>query len=462
MAADAAVVLCAVVVGGLILQTVVRNRMHPLQGQAAPLLGAATAGAAAVVALLTAVNARLGSDRRLHLISYAWGFYALVVMPVSVLNAVPGEGLLQGAGIASAAIFWLLFTLGLVGKVPAWWSGPRVLVAGAALTLPVLISAMIAPGTLAGAIHSPATRVLLLIGWGLLACACVVRGWRRHSAPWWRMGFGLVLITAARALLLIGASLPFTVLRLIGFLALTTAVSLHTRHLVLQRRAAEAVAAERAAAEERVAAERRHEIRNTLVALSSVTTLMAPRPGLDAVAGGRPIGVLIDEELARLRRLLDDTAPTRDGDTADVDAVLVRLVTLRRLGGARITLESAPGLEVALSPATLAQVVTNLLANCARHAAGAQIHVRARRARDACVIEVSDAGPGLKPTSSTVGDGLGLALSTRMVDSAGGTLELRRCTRFRTGTTALLRLPTVASDRQRHLGAVPRSEVIAS
>lgn len=462
MAGDAAVVVAAVVISGLLFRYVTANGLHPFGGQAAPLIGTVTAGAAAVVALLSAVNARLGCDRGLHLIGYAWGFYALVVMPVSVLNAVPGERLLPGAGAASAAIFCLLFAVGLKRSVPRWWSGPRSVALGIVLALPSLITALVVQQPVIYAVDSSAADVLLLAGWGLLAGACVVRGWRRRSAAWWRMGFGLVLITAARSLLLIGTPLQFAVLRLIGFLVLMAAVSLHTRALVLTRRAAEAERADRLAAEERAAVERRHEIRNALWALSSVTTLMAPRSDVEVVAGGRPLTVLINEELTRLHELLDDTAPTHGRDTADVDAVLGRLVTLRRLAGMQITLDSRRGLEVALSPATLAQVVTNLLANCARHAAGAEVSVLARREGFACVIEITDTGPGLDPTASTVGDGLGLALSTRLLEAVGGTLELRRSTRSPRGTTVLLRLPTEASARSGRLVAMPSREGEAS
>ena len=90
--------------------------------------------------------------------------------------------------------------------------------------------------------------------------------------------------------------------------------------------------------------------------------------------------------------------------------MLTRLVTLRRLTGSVITLSCPPGLVAAVSAGTLAQVLTNLLANCARHAPGAEIHVSARATPGACVIEVTDAGPGLlalQGETGTTGSGLG-------------------------------------------------------
>jgi two-component system OmpR family sensor kinase len=123
---------------------------------------------------------------------------------------------------------------------------------------------------------------------------------------------------------------------------------------------------------------------------------------------------------------------------------------------------------VAAVPAgTLAQVLTNLLANCARHAPGAEIHVSARPTADACVVEVTDAGPGLlvlQGETATTGSGLGLELSTRLVHDFGGTLQLMPATRFPSGTTARLCLPLVdgglasgpapANDRSAYLESV--------
>jgi two-component system OmpR family sensor kinase len=91
-------------------------------------------------------------------------------------------------------------------------------------------------------------------------------------------------------------------------------------------------------------------------------------------------------------------------------------------------------------------VVTNLLANCARHARGAEIHVSARAIDGICVIEVTDAGPGLlalQGETATTGSGLGLELSSRLIGDFGGTLQLMPAERFPSGTTARLCLPMV-------------------
>jgi two-component system OmpR family sensor kinase len=465
LAGEALAVLCAAVVAAVLLHAVVAAGAHPLQGQAGALLASATAGAAAVVALLCALSARLRDEAGMRLTGYAWAFYGLVVVPLGVLDPATGaDSLLPGATAATAAIFLVLLTLSFARRRPARLSGLRALAAGLALTALLVAAAAVLPAQLARVLDSKVTDAVLLAGWGLLACGFVTRGLRCGAPVWWRTGFGLVLIAAAHTLLLAGGTATgFAVLRFIGFLVLIAALCGRTRTLVRERRAAEAQAAERAAAEEHARATQRHEVRNALATLSSVTTLMTPRPEAAAATAGS-IPAMIDAELARLRGLIEDTAPAGDTGTAALDPVLARLVTLRRAAGARITLECPPGLVAGLPTATLAQVVTNLLANCARHAEGAEVYVGARQGGAGYVVEVTDAGAGLGAragVSPRTGDGLGLALSAQLVEAAGGSLELRPTSRFPSGTTALLHLPP-ATGTSRHLTAVPTGRRAAS
>jgi hypothetical protein len=104
-----------------------------------------------------------------------------------------------------------------------------------------------------------------------------------------------------------------------------------------------------------VEAKSRHEVRNALTNLSAVSTLMTPNPEAVISAGGS-LTVVIDDELARLRGRLEDSAPSGDTNVATVDSVLTRMPRLRRAAGARITLDCPVGLVAALPGATLAQV----------------------------------------------------------------------------------------------------------
>jgi two-component system OmpR family sensor kinase len=211
--------------------------------------------------------------------------------------------------------------------------------------------------------------------------------------------------------------------------------------------------------------QRSHEMRNALSNLSAITTLLAGSDGdrshRSAVDGVTTdpgsLHEIVSSEFARLHSLLESSSAGHDSAGAPVDRVLTRLVTLRRLTGSVITLSCPPGLLAALPAATLAQVVTNLLANCARHAPGAEIHVSARSTDGVCIIEVTDAGPGLlalQGETATTGSGLGLELSSQLVGDCGGTLQLLPATRFPSGTTARLSLPLADGDEGRPPTAV--------
>ena len=425
-----------------LLHVVTATGGHPLVGRVQPLLAAVTAGLAAVASLLCLLSSRLRADGEMRVVGYAWGIYALVVMPISVVTAAPGtHTAVLGAATVGNAVFMVVLMLSFTHAGPRWLSGPAVLTGGVMATVVITATAVVLPSGVTDVLVSSIVERGALLGWGLLACACVTRGLRRRDPVWHRLGFGLALITAAHTLLLSGtATGVFAVLRLVGFLALVAAVGLHTRTIARRRRAADDAAAAQAAAEQRAEAERRHEMRNALATLSSVTTLLGPRPDAPPEVHGRSVTTLVDAEFARLRGLLENAESFEDEPTA-IEVVLSRLVTLRRAAGYKITLDCSDRMMTNMPAASLAQVLTNLLANCASHAAGADIYVGARRTGTGCVVEVTDAGPGPDSVPSPAGSGMGLALSIRLVEAAGGALRLRPASRFPTGTTVLLHLP---------------------
>ena len=177
-------------------------------------------------------------------------------------------------------------------------------------------------------------------------------------------------------------------------------------------------------------------------------------------------------ELGRLHTILDGgpvghenpDGPVRPERTAyAVEPVLSGLVVLRRSAGVRVTLEVAPGLHACGDSAVLAQVVTNLLANCDRHAPGAPVSISAWRHDGDVVVEVRDRGPGLRDDighdvlsrgvrdPGAGGSGLGLHISARLVAREGGTLEVRSehdASGNAVGTVAVVTVPAAdAGDR---------------
>ena len=422
------------------------------------LVQSATAAAAAIVALLCILSSRMGGHPQLLGVGQAWGFYGLAVMPLSSLSiAGVGQTLWSAAAAAAAAVFLVLFVSATRGSEVRWpggWMLLAVLFLLAAASLPIVSR---------GLVGLRISNLIILMGWTLLACRCVMRGLRTGEPVWWRMGFGLGVIAAGHLLGIANnpgsagdlVALKFPALRLLGFLLLVATLGSQFHQLNRERRGREVEQAEKTAVAEVAQAQRSHEIRNALSNLSAVTSLLTlsgtggPQRS-DGDDGLRPftdpdsLTEMIGSEFARLQALLETSSASQDSAGAPVDLVITRLVTLRRVTGSIITLDCPTRLMAAIPSSTLAQVMTNLLANCTRHAPGAQIHVSARSTHGVCLIEVSDAGPGVAATlgaATTAGSGLGLALSSQLVADFGGTLKLHDTSLFDSGTTARLCLP---------------------
>jgi two-component system, OmpR family, sensor kinase len=463
VAAEAGQVVGLTAVAGFVLRSLLPtlgiSTMHSLA-----FVESATAAGASVVALLSVVVARMTRDRRLLTAGRVWAFFGLVVMPLtSVSDSGNAPGPWSAASTASTAVFLALFAHA-TWDYPVRWSQRRRLVSAGTLGLGLAVLAAVqVPVAALGRMAVDSADLTFVVGWALLAGRCVSRGMRRGEPVWWRTGFALGIIAAGQVVAVLngadpaggGTILHFPALRMLGLLALAAGLTRYTRRLVRDRRDREAERAEKAALAAHAQAQRSHEIRNVVSNLSAITALLAPS-GSDlpqravsfdvAAADPGSIKEIVSSEFARLHSLLESSSAGHDSAGAPVDRVLTRLVTLRRLTGSVITLSCPPGLLAALPAATLAQVVTNLLANCARHARGAEIHVSARAIDGICVIEVTDAGPGLlalQGETATTGSGLGLELSSRLIGDFGGTLQLMPAERFPSGTTARLCLPMV-------------------
>jgi signal transduction histidine kinase len=200
--------------------------------------------------------------------------------------------------------------------------------------------------------------------------------------------------------------------------------------------------AENLAAMGRLTATLAHEIKNPLAIIRG----SARRLGrLEPEAQQRADEVVgeVDRLTATVNRYLQfarggETGPGAGDARAALDATLAllegeaasRRVTLARDGAWP---ETAP---VTLDPDRLKQVYLNLLLNAFEAlSGGGTVTVSIGESRGRFEIQVRDSGPGIAPdtlrrmgepfvTSKAQGTGLGLFLTRRLVESAGGTLEI--------------------------------------
>lgn len=205
-----------------------------------------------------------------------------------------------------------------------------------------------------------------------------------------------------------------------------------------------------------------HEIKNPLHAMVINLELVKRR------ATGEDAGALIqraevvESELYRVHALVDSllrlVRPWPDTTTADVDAVLEGLLPVfqARSRIRRVEYIHRPGGGIArVSPGVLAQVVLNLVDNALDALPeGGRLETRTGGDDGTVRIEVIDSGSGLpreladrvrEPGVSGRHDrsGLGLAVASRLVGEAGGTLSLER--EGEAGTRAIVALPRSGS-----------------
>ncbi|MGH3523660.1 MAG: sensor histidine kinase, partial [Mycobacterium sp.] len=198
-------------------------------------------------------------------------------------------------------------------------------------------------------------------------------------------------------------------------------------------------------------AEHHHELRNGLASLAQSHRLLGK--SLDADDAER-LRRAVASELSRLERMLKlSVADTRPVDYL-VAPILMDLVTLHRSAGRDVKLEVDERLRASGSPEILAQIVTNLLANCERHAGGSPVRIRASGDQDRVLIEVADRGPGIPPGlgqvtaedcvphARTGGSGFGLRICAKLIDAQGGALRIRDSRPGNTGCTVLVELPS--------------------
>jgi signal transduction histidine kinase len=209
-----------------------------------------------------------------------------------------------------------------------------------------------------------------------------------------------------------------------------------------------------------------HEIRNPLVSVKTFLQLLPDRA--EDPEFRTKFASVVEDELRRVERLLDaalvqarPTAATTAAAGVVVAPILesVALLVSHRATERQVRLEvdaaaRLPG--VTLSEDALRQVILNLSLNAIDATeAGGLVRLRAQRAHEGVEIVVEDQGRGIpealrdrvfEPFFSTKSDrpgGLGLAISRRIVEQAGGRIAISD--RAGGGSAFRLRLPIRAA-----------------
>ncbi|MGZ4146209.1 MAG: ATP-binding protein [Actinomycetota bacterium] len=202
-----------------------------------------------------------------------------------------------------------------------------------------------------------------------------------------------------------------------------------------------------------------HELRTPVTALVAEAALMIE--GVEELPPeSRKIASMLEADVARLRRLVDDLIeisrldagvdPVRR-EPVDLGALVAAIVRVRWPDGAVDV--SPASFRLRTDPRRIERIVGNLVDNAVRHGGG-RAEVRVAAADGHAVVEVADRGPGIAATAlphvferfykadrsrGGAGSGLGLSIARENARALGGALDVRD--REGGGVVFSLRLP---------------------
>jgi signal transduction histidine kinase len=296
---------------------------------------------------------------------------------------------------------------------------------------------------------------------------------RPSQAPWGRQRSALIVsltVTTLATLAVVASVEHVTGTALVGLRATVAALvaaaisCLLWRHIEQHDTDTLNRSLEDAVATTRLEHARMHEIKASLAGITSATQLIHDRPaGITEERRGL-LEDMVQAELARLGRLLNDSPTVPRPRTADLDQTIERLALAQEARG-NVVRWHRSGQQVAAEPDAVAEVINILLDNAAKHgSSGAEVAVST--GRDTVEISVSDSGPGVSPAvrdrlftwgargPRSSGNGIGLHIAHDLTRRQGGYLELREGTSGR-GTTFVVGLRPAVGSGEAH-GAVAR------
>jgi PAS domain S-box-containing protein len=202
-----------------------------------------------------------------------------------------------------------------------------------------------------------------------------------------------------------------------------------------------------------------HEIRNPMFAIAGFANSLLRSGSLDEKARAK-VSIILEESNRLdkiLKNLLNFARPTQGhSGQMDVNAVAAQTMELLALGcqkqGVEATVEAAPGLPKAKGdPELIKQCIINMAKNSMEAMPdGGRLTLRTYARGDGVVLEVADSGAGIAPehldqvfnpffSTKDKGSGLGLAMTKKILDELGGSVEIE--SEQGKGTTVRLALP---------------------
>ncbi|MFC4942576.1 sensor histidine kinase [Pseudonocardia sp. GCM10023141] len=408
-----------------------------LQGREAQMraLSIVVFAAGVAAAVLLGLAGAVDANHRARWIGAAVGVHTVVTLMLRAFGAesVGGLGSLAGSVTILAVVGLLVLAVRRAGDPRAAVGVLVLVVLGAAA---VTLSGLFAPGQVPPAGLVAGTDLVAWSGVGAAGLLLLLAGSVTARPLLRRAGLAFVTLGVANAVRIVDAgagthlSVPAAAIELAAIVMLLLAGLDHALGVVRRARRLGIARGRLVAAEAAMAgvAERDHELRNLVAGLTGATRALT---GDDASVDARRLLLAAGTELERLRGILDGTRPL--SGPADVGRVLRDLALVHRAGGADVWVEVDGDPQVALDAGLLAQAVTNLLVNCAQHAPGARVWLRARPGDRRVRIEVADDGPGLPqyPTAALlrrdVGGtlpGMGLPITAELVERHGGTITV--------------------------------------
>jgi two-component system, OmpR family, sensor kinase len=441
-------------------------------------LALASMAAAGMSAVLGAAIGRLTGDRRGTWMALGLALYSVAGVPATTLGASVDQGHAALVNVRIFAGLAMAATL-IVSVCPSSayhrWRCRSVFAVGLVTALLLgLIGALFPVESLAIAGHTW-LRLTVVVTAAAAGLTVAATGWvtdSRHRS-WVGLGFAVIALAHLDQAQTLPSSIPLgltsSVVRLVGQLLVALGLSqlaLHALVTVDQRQSKQQRELLLARRGLRKAAEQDHELRNGLAGLAGAAGVLVTRPDADLRAA-------MASELARLNALLhpSEQAPATGPVEYPVAPLLGELVALRRSTGMDLRLDADLGLLVRGAPNTLAQVVTNVLANCAAHAPGSPVRIQAGRRAESVFVRISDFGPGVDEGAeravfmagvrgpSSPGQGLGLHICQQLLKAEHGTIEIRSSRNGGAGCTVLIQLPAVeqADERDRSVARSPRT-----